>query len=70
MTKDRTVDALPSSSERPADAVRRLDTALAEQGRRRDQHGAARDTPGELNAFARLCEASEQVAARPRAQVA
>jgi hypothetical protein len=28
MTKDRTVDALPSGSERPADAVLRLDTAL------------------------------------------
>jgi hypothetical protein len=34
-------------------------------------HLAARDAAGELSAFARLCEASEQVAARDRwAQVA
>jgi hypothetical protein len=43
-------------------------TSVADQHRRRDQHDAdaARDTPGELNAFARLCEASEQMGARNR----
>ena len=48
------------------DAVRRLEGALAEQGRRRRQYEAAFETSLELNAYVRLCEANERVATRAR----
>jgi hypothetical protein len=47
------------------DAVRRLEGALAERGRRR-QYEAAFETSLELNAYVRLCEANERVATRAR----
>jgi hypothetical protein len=48
------------------DAVGRLEGALAEQDRRRDQYEAAFETSLEPNAYARLCEANERVATRVR----
>jgi hypothetical protein len=48
------------------DAVRRLEGALAEQGRRRRQYEAAFETSDEPNAYVRLCEANERVATRAR----
>ena len=70
MTKDRTVDALPSSSERPADAVRRLDTTRAEQERPGSSTGRRVAHPVSRTRSHGLREASEQAAARPLAQVA
>jgi hypothetical protein len=48
------------------DAVRRLEGALAEQGRRRRQYEAAFETSDERSAYVRLCEANERVATRAR----
>jgi hypothetical protein len=48
------------------DAVRRLEGALAEQGRRRRQYEAAFETSDELNAYVQLCEANARVATRGR----
>ena len=48
------------------DAVRRLEGALAKQGRRHRQYEAAVETSLELNAYVRLCEANERVATRER----
>jgi hypothetical protein len=48
------------------DAVGRLEGALSEQGRRRRQYEAAFETSDEPNAYARLSEANEWVAARAR----
>jgi hypothetical protein len=48
------------------DAVRRLEGALAEQGRRRHQYEAVFETSDEPNAYVRLCEANERVATRAR----
>lgn len=59
---------IPAESPIPPhdDAVRRLEGALAEQGRRRRQYEAAFETSLELNAYVRLCEANERVATRAR----
>ena len=59
---------IPAESPIPPhdDAVRRLEGALAEQGRRRRQYEAAFETSLEPNAFVRLCEANERVATRAR----
>jgi hypothetical protein len=59
---------IPAASPTPPhdDAVGRLEGALAEQDRRRDQYEAAFETSLEPNAYARLCEANEQVATRAR----
>ena len=59
---------IPAESPIPPhdDAVRRLEGALAEQGRRRSQCEAAFETSLEPNAYARLCEANERVATRAR----
>jgi hypothetical protein len=59
---------IPAESPIPPhdDAVRRLEGALAEQGRRRRQYEAAFETSLELNAYVRLCEANERVVARAR----
>jgi hypothetical protein len=63
-------DLLPIPAESPPpprdDAVRRLEGALAEQGRRRRQYEAAFETSLELNAYVRLCEANERVVTRAR----
>ena len=48
------------------DAVGRLEGALAEQGRRRRHYEAAFETSDEPNAYVRLSEANEWVAARAR----
>ena len=48
------------------DAVRRLEGALAEQGRRHREYEAAFETLDERNAYVRLCEANERVATRAR----
>ena len=60
--------AIPAESPIPPhdDAVRRLEGALAEQGRRRRQYEAAFETSDERNAFVRLCKANERVATRAR----
>ena len=73
---DRAEERLPASDPQfiPAasptlprdDAVGRLEGALAEQTRRRDQYEAAFETSLEPNAYARLCEANERVATRAR----
>jgi hypothetical protein len=47
-------------------AVGRLEGALSEQGRRRRQYEAAFETSDEPNAYVRLSEANEWVAARAR----
>jgi hypothetical protein len=59
---------IPAESPLPPhdDAVRRLEGALAEQGRRRRQYEAAFETSLELNGYVRLCEANELVATRVR----
>jgi hypothetical protein len=59
---------IPAQSPIPPhdDAVRRLEGALAEQGRRRREYEAAFDTSDERNAYVRLCEANELVATRAR----
>ena len=59
---------IPAESPIPPhdDAVRRLEGALAEQGRRRSQYEAAFETSDERNAYVRLCEANERVATRAR----
>jgi hypothetical protein len=59
---------IPAESPLPPhdDAVRRLEGALAEQGRRRRQYEAAFETSLELNAYVRLSEANEWVATRAR----
>jgi hypothetical protein len=59
---------IPAESPLPPhdDAVRRLEGALAEQGRRRRQYEAAFETSDERNAYVRLCEANERVATRAR----
>jgi hypothetical protein len=60
-------DLQPIPAESPHDdAVRRLEGALVEQGRRRRQYEAAFETSLEPNAFVRLCEANERVATRAR----
>jgi hypothetical protein len=58
----------PAASPTPPhdDAVGRLEGALAEQDRRRDQYEAAFETTLEPHAYARLCEANERVATRAR----
>jgi hypothetical protein len=59
---------IPAESPLPPhdDAVRRLEGALAEQGRRRRQYEAAFETSDEPNAYVRLCETNERVATRAR----
>jgi hypothetical protein len=59
---------IPAESPLPPhdDAVRRLEGALAEQGRRRRQYEAAFETSLEPNAYVRLSEANERVATRAR----
>jgi hypothetical protein len=59
---------IPAESPIPPhdDAVRRLEGALAEQGRRRRKYEAAFETSLEPNAYVRLCEANERVATRAR----
>ena len=59
---------IPAESPLPPhdDAVRRLEGALAERGRRRRQYEAAFETSLERNAYVRLCEANERVATRAR----
>jgi hypothetical protein len=59
---------IPAESPLPPhdDAVRRLEGALAKQGRRRRQYEAAFETSDERNAYVRLCEANERVATRAR----
>jgi hypothetical protein len=59
---------IPAESPLPPydDAVRRLERALAEQGRRRGEYEAAFETSDERNAYVRLCEANERVATRAR----
>ena len=59
---------IPAESPLPPhdDAVRRLEGALAEQGRRRHQYEAAFETSLEPSAYVRLCEANERVATRAR----
>ena len=47
-------------------AVQRLETALSQQRRLRDEHEAAKDTPDELTVNAALCVADGEVAARER----
>ena len=59
-------DALSTEGERHDDAVGRLEAALAEQDRRRRQHEAAACTSPEPDAYARLCEANERLAAREK----
>ena len=63
-------DLKPFPAESPIpphdDAVGRLEGALAEQGRRRNQYEAAFETSDERNAYVRLCEANERVATRAR----
>ena len=63
-------DLQPGPTESPIsphdDAVRRLEGALAEQGRRRRQYEAAFETSDEPNAYVRLSEANERVATRAR----
>jgi hypothetical protein len=60
----------PTPSESPIpphdDAVRRLEMALSEQGRRRRQYEAAFETSEEPDAHVRLSEANEWVATRAR----
>ena len=58
--------AIPAETPIPPhdDAVRRLEGALAEQGRRRREYEAAFETSDERNAFVRLCKANERVATR------
>jgi hypothetical protein len=60
--------SIPAASPTPPhdDAVGRLEGALAEQDRRRDQYEAAFETTLEPHAYARLCEANERVATRAR----
>ena len=62
------IPAIPAESPFPPhdDAVRRLEGALAEQGRRRRQYEAAFETSLEPNAYVRLCEANERVATRAK----
>ena len=62
------LEPIPAESPPPPhdDAVRRLEGALAEQGRRRRQYEAAFETSLELNAYVRLSEANEWVATRAR----
>ena len=59
---------IPAESPIPPhdDAVRRLEGALAEQGRRRREYEAAFETSDERNAYVRLCEANEGVTTRAR----
>jgi hypothetical protein len=59
---------IPAESPLPPhdDAVRRLEGALAEQGRRRRQYEAAFETSDEPNAYVQLCETNERVATRAR----
>jgi hypothetical protein len=59
---------IPAESPLPPhdDAVRRLEGALAEQGRRRLEYEAAFETSDERNAYVRLCEANEGAATRAR----
>ena len=52
--------------ERHDDAVGRLEAALTEQDRRRRRHATTFGTPVEPDAYARLCEANERVAAREK----
>ena len=63
-------DLKPIPAETPIqphdDAVRRLEGALAEQGRRRREYEAAFETSDERNAYVRLCEVNEWVATRAR----
>jgi hypothetical protein len=65
---DSDLKPIPAESPLPPhdDAVRRLEGALAEQGRRRRQYEAAFETSDERNAYVRLCEANERVATRAR----
>ena len=60
--------AIPAETRIPPhdDGVRRLEGALAEQGRRRREYEAAFETSDERNAYIRLCEANERVATRAR----
>ena len=62
------LNPIPAESPIPPhdDALRRLEGALAEQGRRRRQYEAAFETSDERNAYVRLCEANERVATRAR----
>ena len=66
----RSSDLQPIPAESPIpphdDAVRRLEGALAEQGRRRRQYEAAFETSDEPSAYVRLSEANERVATRVR----
>jgi hypothetical protein len=48
------------------DAVARLEGALAVQDRQRRQYEALSETSLELDAYVRLCEASERVVTRAR----
>ena len=59
---------IPAESSLPPhdDAVRRLEGALVERGRRRRQYEAVFETSDERNAYVRLCEANERVATRAR----
>ena len=65
---DHKSESLPAESltSQHDDAVGRLEGALAEQGRRRRQYEAAFESSDEPNAYVRLSEANERVAARAR----
>jgi hypothetical protein len=58
--------ATSRANQEHASGVRRLDEAVAEQARSRDQREAVQGTSGELEANASLRAADEQVAARER----
>jgi hypothetical protein len=55
---------MDEQSKTRVDAIERLDGAREEQRRSTEQHDAARGTPGELSAQAKLQAAEEQFAAR------